>query len=71
METPPGSIEYERLSARSLWTIAHIALPISAGLSPDEVAKWLGKTPSWVAKRRRELRREIEALDAERPDAGD
>ena len=54
-------VDWLALTPRSLWILQRIALPISLGLSENEVANQLGVTARWIRARMQELREEIEA----------
>jgi hypothetical protein len=55
--------EHDRLdAAQGAWTVTHVALPISCGLSTAEVAGRVGETTTWVTKRLKALRGELERL---------
>jgi hypothetical protein len=64
LSTIPTSIAWERLSAEAAWTMAHVAWPLSCGLSKREVADQVGETTGWIGKRLSELRGELEQLSA-------
>ena len=67
--TIPSEIDWSRLSPRAQAILRTIAIPISAGYSPGEVANMLGTSTSWVSNRMLELRREIEVRAS--PDIAD
>ena len=46
----PTAIKWNRLSPEGAWRMTYLALPISCGLSPLEVADQVGETTRWVAK---------------------
>lgn len=56
--------DYSMLSPQALETLRKIAVPISLGLSPDDVAATLKKPTRWVNKRVAELRAELRQLGA-------
>lgn len=62
MPTVPGEIDWTRLSERGQAILRTIALPISAGFSPGEIASELGTSTSWVSSRMDELRNELKSL---------
>jgi hypothetical protein len=43
--------------------MAHVAWPLSCGLSKRELAAQVGETTGWIGKRLSELRDELERLD--------
>jgi hypothetical protein len=43
--------------------MAHVAWPLSCGLSKRKVAGQVGETTGWIGKRLSELRAELERLD--------
>lgn len=67
-ETPkaplPEQVRWERLSRHGAWTLAHIAVPVAAGLTYSEVAQQLGCSVSHIAVRMRDLRAELRATAA-------
>ena len=44
--------------------MTHLALPLTCGLSPREVADRVNETTGWVTKRLRALRKEIALLSS-------
>jgi hypothetical protein len=60
LSTIPASIDWTQLSPEAAWTVTHLALPPTCGLSTLEVAGQVGETTSWVRKRLKDLRMEIE-----------
>jgi hypothetical protein len=62
MPTISSEIDWNRLSPRGQAILRQIAIPISEGYSPTEVARGLGTSLSWTLKRMSELRRELERL---------
>lgn len=61
-------MDWTQLSDETLWTVAKIALPLSQGNSPADVAASLSLTlgrpitRAWLAKRMRDMRAEIADL---------
>ncbi|HWE82361.1 MAG TPA: hypothetical protein VG265_11975 [Gaiellaceae bacterium] len=60
-ETLAG-VDYSKLSPTAVETLQRIAVPISLGLSNDEVARSLGLKPRQVNKRLTALREELRTL---------
>jgi hypothetical protein len=64
--TIPTEIIWDRLSERGTAILRQVAIPISNGWTPQEIAKELGTTKRWVLDRMDELRDEISSRNGRR-----
>jgi hypothetical protein len=57
----PSEVNWTSLSAEGKWTLRWVALPLSQGCSPREIASAHGRSVHWLNAALSELRDEIKA----------